>query len=104
MSVGPFLRERACVQIQHMIRLVKPILKGKVRTFVVREETSAKYNSWMQRQLARTMWNHYQSDYRHDGTTGKISETLPGHVTPFWWLARRPRYSDYVIVGGELWR
>ena len=103
-SIGLFLRERARVQIQHTMRLVKPVLKGEVRSFAVREEASATYDSWMQKRLARTMWNHCQSYYRHDGTTGKSFVMFPGHVTPFWWLARRPRYSDYVIIGGKLWR
>jgi hypothetical protein len=84
--------------------LIRPILKGEVQSFAVREEASAKYNSWVQTRLARTVWNHCQSFYRRDSTTGKNFVTFPGHVALFWWLARRPRYSEYLIVGGERWR
>jgi len=92
------------VQIQHTIQLLKPVLKGEVGSFAVREEASAKYNVWVQKRLTGTVWNHCQSYYRRDSTTGKNFVTFPGHVTLFWWLARRPRYSDYVVVGGERWR
>ena len=46
---------RVC-QIQHTMQLIKPILTGAVRSFSVREEASSKYNSWVQKQLARTVW------------------------------------------------
>jgi hypothetical protein len=86
-----------------MIRLIKPILEGKVRSVAVREDASAKYNSWLQARLARSVWNFCESYYRREGTHGKITVTFPGPVSLFWWLARRPRYSDYDIVGGEEW-
>lgn len=90
------------VQIQHTMQLIKPILAGKVRSVAVREEASAKYNSWLQARLARSVWNFCDSYYRREGTNGKIIATFPGTVSLFWWLARRPRYSDYeVVVSGE---
>jgi len=91
------------VQIQHTMQLIKPILAGAVRSFAVREEASEKYNSWMQKRLVRTVWNSCTSYYRRGSTRGKIFATFPGPVSLFWWLARRPRYSDYEIVGGERW-
>ncbi|KAI0256955.1 hypothetical protein BJV78DRAFT_1168189 [Lactifluus subvellereus] len=91
------------VQIQHTMELIKPILEGKVRSLAVREEASAKYNSWLQGRLARSVWNFCNSYYRREGANGKITVTFPGPVSLFWWLARCPRYSDYEIVGGEKW-
>jgi|SRR6266478_1902431 len=90
-------------QIQHTTQLVKPILAGAVRSFAVREEASSKYNSWMQKRLAGSVWNFCNSYYRRESAKGKIFATFPGPVSLFWWLARRPRYSDYEIVGGERW-
>src|SRR5579863_10060469 len=58
----------------------------------------------MQKQLTRTVWNHCQSYYRRESTTGKNFVTFPGHVSLSWWLVRSPRHSDYLIVGGERWR
>lgn len=101
--VRPSLRMRVC-QIQHTMQLIKPILAGAVRSIAVREEASAKYNSWMQRRLTRTVWNFCDSYYRRETTNGKIFATFPGPVSLFWLLARRPRYSDYEIIGGERWR
>lgn len=89
------------VQIQHAMQLIKPILAGTVRSVAVREEASAKYNSWLQAQLARSVWNFCDSYYRRSGADGKITVTFPGPVSLFWWLARRPRYSDYEVVSGE---
>jgi hypothetical protein len=93
---------RVC-QIEHTMQLVKPILTGEVRSFAVCEEASSKYNSWMQKRLAGTVWNFCNSYYRRESAKGKIFATFPGPVSLFWWLARRPRYSDYEIVGGERW-
>jgi len=92
------------VQIQHTMQLVKPILTGAVRSFAVREEVSAKYNSWMQERLVRTVWNFCDSYYRRESTNGKNFATFPGSSSLFWWLARSPRYSEYEIVGGERWQ
>jgi len=92
------------VQIQHAMQLIKPILAGEVRSFAVREEVSAKYNSWIQKRLVRTVWNFCDSFYRRESTDGKNFTTFPGHVSLFWWLARSPRHSDYEIVGGERWQ
>jgi hypothetical protein len=94
---------RVC-QIQHTMQLIKPILTGAVRSFAVREEASSKYNSWMQKRLAGTVWNFCNSYYRRESAKGKIFATFPGPVSLFWWLARRPRYSDYKVVGGERWQ
>ena len=85
------------------MQLIKPILTGAVRSFAVREEASAKYNSWIQKRLVRTVWNHCESYYRRESANGKIFATFPGAVSLFWWLARRPRYSEYEIVGKEEW-
>jgi hypothetical protein len=93
---------RVC-QIQHTMQLIKPILTGAVGSFAVREEASSKYNSWMQKRLAGTVWNFCNSYYRRESAKGKIFATFPGPVSLFWWLARRPRYSDYEVVGGERW-
>ncbi|KAF8265945.1 FAD/NAD(P)-binding domain-containing protein [Lactarius quietus] len=74
---------------------------GDVRSVAVREEASAKYNSWLQARLARSVWNFCDSYYRRSGENGKITVTFPGPVSLFWWFARKPRCSDYEVVGGE---
>src|SRR6266849_2995036 len=86
------------------MQLIKPILTGVVRSFAVCEDASSKYNSWLQKRLAGTVWNYCNSYYRRESAKGKIFATFPGPVSLFWWLARRPRYSDYEIVGGEGWQ
>ena len=93
----------AC-QIQHTMQLIKPILTGAVRSFVVREEASQKYNSWVQKRQAVTVWNFCDSYYRRESANGKNFATFPGPVSLFWWLARRPRFSDYETVSGERWQ
>lgn len=86
------------------MQLVKPILAGAVRSFAVREEASSKYNSWLQKRLVGTVWNYCNSYYRRESAKGKIFATFPGPVSLFWWLARRPRYADYEVVGGDGWQ
>lgn len=88
-------------QIHHTMQLIKPIITGAVRSFAVREEASSKYNLWVQKRLAQTVWNFCHSYYRRESADGKIFGTFPGSVSLFWWLARSPRYSDYEIVGRE---
>jgi hypothetical protein len=87
------------------MQLIKPILAGTVRSVAVREEASAEYNSWLQARLTRSVWNFCDSFYRRGGADGKIIATFPGSVSLFWWLARRPRYTDYEVVvsGKERW-
>jgi hypothetical protein len=85
------------------MQLIRPILAGEVRSFAVREEASAKYNAWMQKRLTGIVWNFCNSYYRRESGTGKNIAAFPGPVSLFWWLARRARYSDYEVVGGERW-
>ena len=91
-------------QIEHAMQLIKPILTGAVRSLAVREEASSKYNSWVQKRQALTVWAFCDSYYRRESANGKNFATFPGPVSLFWWLARRPRFSDYETVSGERWQ
>ncbi|KAI0273330.1 hypothetical protein BC834DRAFT_203637 [Gloeopeniophorella convolvens] len=91
------------VQLNHAMQLVKPILEGAVQSFAVREEASARYNAWLQNRLRTSVWNFCQSYYRRESADGKNIAAFPGPVSLFWWLARKPRYADYEVVGGERW-
>jgi hypothetical protein len=73
--------------------VIRGARRGELRIQLVGAET-----------LAGTVWNFCNSYYRRESTKGKIFATFPGPVSLFWWLARRPRYSDYEVVGGERWQ
>jgi hypothetical protein len=89
------------VQIAHAMRLIAPVLARDARSFEVRTDVFARYNVWIQRRLARSVWAHCRSYYRGREADGRNIAIFPGPVTLFWWLAQRARLDDYVAVGAE---
>lgn len=102
------IRRRAsltcALQINLALQLIKPILDNKARSFEVKEETTEKYNKWLQDRLSRSVWVDCNSYYQAGGNKStKIIATFPGPVALFWWLTRRVRWDEFVGVGAEEW-
>ncbi|KZV62264.1 FAD/NAD(P)-binding domain-containing protein [Peniophora sp. CONT] len=89
------------VQIDHALQLMRPILQGKADAFEVKESVFTQYNEWIQKHLARSVWEHCRSWYRGRTQVGRNHMIFPGPVTLFWWLARKARFSDYIATGAE---
>lgn len=85
------------------MQLIKPVVDGKVKAFEITNEATDKYNEWLQGRLQSSVWTDCMSYYRLDSGVGKIVATFPGPVALFWWLARKPKWEKYKVVGGEGW-
>ncbi|KAJ6500883.1 FAD/NAD-P-binding domain-containing protein [Mycena sanguinolenta] len=91
------------LQIDYILKFVKPILDGVVSTFEVSSEATDRYNDWIHDRLSRSVHMSCTSWYRVGGT-GKISSIFPGSGTLFWWCTRKPRWSDYKVSGKSDWK
>jgi len=89
-------------QINYMMRMVKPILDGKVDSFEVTFSASAEYNGEIQNRLQKSVWTNCNSYYRSGGD-GKVYATYPGPVTKFWWDTLIPKWGDYKVSGNRGW-
>jgi len=89
-------------QINYMLRMVKPIIEGKVKSFEVKSSASAAYNQEIQVRLSKSVWTGCNSYYRSGGD-GKVYATYPGPVSKFWWSTLVPRWEDYKTYGIRDW-
>jgi len=89
-------------QINYMMRMVKPIIEGKVDSFEVKSDAAASYNRDIQDRLQKSVWMNCNSYYRSGGD-GKIYATYPGPVSRFWWSTLVPKWNDYKVSGIRGW-
>ncbi|KAF8643890.1 hypothetical protein AX16_008906 [Volvariella volvacea WC 439] len=92
------------VQVQWALRLIKPILEGKAKSFEVKVEATERYNSWLQERLDSSVWTQCNSYYQagRESKT-KLAFVFPGPVALFWWLCRSVQWNDFHAVGAEKW-
>ncbi|KAJ7221358.1 hypothetical protein GGX14DRAFT_514350 [Mycena pura] len=91
------------IQVNYILKFVKPILANIVSSFVVKPEATDRYDEWVHSRLSRSVYMSCLSWYRKGGD-GKISTIFPGSGFLFWWCLRRPTWSDYKITGaGTHW-
>ncbi|KAJ7769773.1 hypothetical protein B0H14DRAFT_2967291 [Mycena olivaceomarginata] len=84
------------LQINYILKFVKPILDGLVTSFSVTPRATDAYNDLIQARLARSVWVQCTSWYRAGGE-GKVSSIFPGPMFLFAWWVRRPRWEDYAV-------
>ncbi|KAH8827061.1 hypothetical protein DL96DRAFT_1710212 [Flagelloscypha sp. PMI_526] len=84
-------------QINFILKLAKMVIEGKIKSFDVKEETTNRYNTWLQSRLSNSVWTQCTSYYQ-SATTGKIVATFPGPVTLFWWMMRKVNPTDWNFV------
>ena len=77
---------------------MKPVLDGTLTTFEPTVPGTKRWNDWIQKRLANSVWTQCQSWYRV-GAEGKIFSTFPGAMALYWWMARSPRWDDYIVQG-----
>ncbi|KAJ6565930.1 hypothetical protein DFH09DRAFT_1034740 [Mycena vulgaris] len=90
------------IQINYIIKFVKPILAGLVSTFNVTPRATDAYNDLIHARLARSVFVGCVSWYRSGGE-GKISSIFPGPMMLYAWWMRQPRWSDYTVKGTKKW-
>ena len=80
--------------------MIRPIIKGEVKSFEIKEEFANDYNIWIQDALSKTVWMDCNSYYRRNG---KNVATFPGPVALQWWIAKMNRWDNWIAVGSENW-
>ncbi|KAG8725511.1 hypothetical protein FRC09_013750 [Ceratobasidium sp. 395] len=90
------------IQMNYAIQFLKPIVQGKVKSFVPRLNATRAWNDWVQSCLKNYIWTSCNSWYRSAGA-GRVIAPWPGSLTHLWWSFRNPVWSDYETVGGEKW-
>ena len=86
------------MQINYILKLVKPIISHHVTSFEVTMKANDNFNDEIQEKLSTSIWSNCASWY-HVGYTGKICTQWPGMVTAYWWRLRKPIWGDYKVVG-----
>ncbi|CUA72834.1 hypothetical protein RSOLAG22IIIB_10339 [Rhizoctonia solani] len=91
------------LQMNYVSELLKPVLQGKVKSFVPRNEPTRSWNKWVQSCLNSHVWSGCASWYRADGPDAKIFALWPGGNIHMWWSFRKPNWKHFEMVGGENW-
>lgn len=87
-------------QIQMALRLLKPIIDGRIQSVQITEKATDDYNNWLQSRLDDSVWKECNSYYHVTNTRqSKLIATFPGPVTLFWWLTRSIKEEDWKVTG-----
>ncbi|KAG0699420.1 hypothetical protein DFH29DRAFT_936918, partial [Suillus ampliporus] len=91
-------------QVNYILKLIKPIIDGKMKSLEVTPKATACYNTWIRKRMENTIFLNCFSYYRGDSRKGARNVvTFPGMITLYWWIMRKPRWDDFKVVGGEQW-
>ncbi|KAG8740833.1 hypothetical protein FRC11_015108 [Ceratobasidium sp. 423] len=91
------------LQMNYISGLLKPVLQGKVKSFVPRTELTRSWNKWVQSCLNKHVWSGCASWYRADGPNAKIFALWPGGNIHMWWSFRKPNWTHFEMVGEDSW-
>lgn len=94
------LRNRS--QIDYMMQMLAPVLRGEASSFEVLAPASEKWNSQIQARLAGSVWSYCSSWYRL-GHTSKNLVIWPGTLAEMWWSLKSPIWADYKAIGAQKW-
>ncbi|KAK7683098.1 hypothetical protein QCA50_013771 [Cerrena zonata] len=92
------------VQVNYIMQVIKPILKGLATSFEPTDTASDIYNERIQSKLASSVWSGCSSWYRTNGGKGKITGLFPGTFAEFWWTLRTPVWGDFTVKSGSRWQ
>ncbi|KAJ6500897.1 hypothetical protein C8R45DRAFT_1210584 [Mycena sanguinolenta] len=91
------------VQIQYIVRMIKPVISGEISSMEVTPEATDAYNRDIQKRLSGFIWSKCFSWYR-TGNTGKIHGLFPGSMNLYWWWMRNPNWAHYKVVTAGHWK
>ncbi|KAF7358972.1 hypothetical protein MSAN_01237600 [Mycena sanguinolenta] len=91
------------VQIQYIVRMIKPVIASEISSMEITSEATDDYNRDIQRRLSGFIWSKCFSWYR-TGNTGKIHGLFPGSMILYWWWMRNPKWAHYKVVTTGHWK
>lgn len=83
------------------MKLIKPVVDGLAKSFEIKEDVTDKYNDYIQDLHKSSVTQDCVSYYK--SANGRNFSTFPGTMSLFYWLARKVRWENYTLVGGEKW-
>jgi hypothetical protein len=105
------------VQVSYIMKLLRPVIQGKISYFDVTDSATESYNKTVQSWLADSIYNQCVSWYRvkrpkKDATTsdsqeaGKAAAMFPGPLILMKWWMRKVAWKDYEVhgPGAEDWK
>jgi cation diffusion facilitator CzcD-associated flavoprotein CzcO len=85
-------------QIDYALQGIKLMLAENVKSLEVRAQVQDKYNVWVQKRLARTVWQRGGCVSYYATASGKITTLWPGFTFEFMAHLRSFDRDDYVLV------
>ncbi|KAF9024211.1 FAD/NAD(P)-binding domain-containing protein [Hymenopellis radicata] len=85
------------VQTNFALKLIKPIMQGRVASVDVTEAATDAWNARLQKRMKGSVFMDCVSWYRV-GQTGKVHATFPGSAVLFWWWMRKVDVRDFRVV------
>jgi hypothetical protein len=90
-------------QIDYSLKLIKPVLEGKVSSFEVTNDATNAYNKKLQNRFLDTVWVQCSSWYR-SGKDGKVVNIIPYSTITYRWMLLWPNWSHYKGVRAQKWK
>lgn len=88
------------LQIDYILKMIKPVLSKQVSAFNVKHAPTNEYNEKIHARLGKSVFMGCSSWYRRGGN-GKVSSIFPGAGSVFYLWLRRVKWSDYEVIGGR---
>ncbi|KIK69793.1 hypothetical protein GYMLUDRAFT_79861 [Collybiopsis luxurians FD-317 M1] len=90
-------------QIHLAMQLIEPVITRKITSLTIKQKVTDEYNAWLQRRIATSVWPSCTESYYYvDGTSStKNIAMFPGPAMLFWWLARKPHWSEWEFFGAN---
>ncbi|OCF74641.1 hypothetical protein I204_05021 [Kwoniella mangroviensis CBS 8886] len=86
------------VQAEYIASLLSKSSKLGNVVIEVKEDSTKRYNEWIDSRIDDTVWADKQSWYHANGGQGRVFTHWPGPATLYWWINRKINWDDWVIT------
>lgn len=88
-------------QYAYILDALRTMREKRLRSVEVRADAQARYNRWLQKRLARTVWNTGGCRSWYLTASGKNTTAWPGFTFEFWARMRRFDVESYELVTAD---
>jgi len=85
-------------QVEYMCAILARMFRVGAVTVDVLPRAQRDYNTWLQRDLAGTVWGGSCASWYKLPDTGKIVTLWPHSTAHFWWTLRQPDFGDMALA------
>jgi len=87
------------VQSNYIIKLIKPIIEGRISSVDVTTSATDAYNTKIKSRISRSVFMNCLSWYR--ASPSGIPNIFPGAMFLFWWWLLWPTWNHYRVIGEQ---